>query len=227
MIIGILGPMQEEVDALLKIVENPTRDDRCGFAIWRGRSGGVEVVIIRCGVGTVSSAAATQCLICEFGVTHLINAGIGGGLSDKLRVGHVVLSTSTEYYDVKPQSVLDDNFPNKGVYKADEALLTLAKNAVTTLGIEDIVHSGIITSGNHFVTDSVTKEAVYGNSKAMVSDMEGGSMAQVAFMNNIPFLIIRVISDMSDDSADDTYYEFKANDKKVYELIIEEMLKNI
>ncbi len=227
MIIGILGPMQEEVDALLKIVDCPVREDRCGFPIWRGKVGEVEVVIIRCGVGTVSSAAATQCLICEFGVTHLINAGIGGGLSDKLRVGHVVLSEHTEYYDVSPQSVLDENFPNKGVYPADKTLLELAQQAVVTLGLGQIVHTGGITSGNRFITDSVTKQAVYGDSSAMVSDMEGGAMAQVAFMNGIPFLVIRVISDMSDDSADDTYYEFKANDQKVYELIIAEMLKNL
>lgn len=221
--IGILGAMEEEVQSLIANMENPTATPKAGTIVYQGKLGGKEVCVVKCGIGKVASGAMTQLLISEFGITHAINTGLAGGIKSGIRVGDIVLSTYTEFFDITP-SVVENNFPAKGIYQADPVLLQTAKQAAETLQLTDKVHVGHVTTGDQFITQTQQKKELISRTTAYCNDMEGGAIAQICYINEIPFLIVRIISDLADDTANDTYYDFKQHAPKLCNDIILEML---
>lgn len=180
----------------------------------------------KCGVGKSAAAAMTQLLISEFSIDRAVNTGLAGGLDKNIKVGDVVISTQAEYYDVTP-SVLRENFPNGGIYPADKSLIAAAQKAAKELGIDSKTHTGRVTTGDRFITRTREKKWLLSVTDAMCNDMEGAAIAQTCHNNQKPFLIVRIISDLADDSANDTYFDFKHSAPKLCNDVIMGILKSM
>lgn len=180
---------------------------------WEGVLEGTSVVVVRCGVGKVNAAICAQILADEFHVTAIVNTGIAGSLKKEINIGDIVLSTDALQHDmdatgfgysygVIPQM---DN----SIFQGDEKLLTLAKECCEQVNPDISVFSGRVVSGDQFISDKGKKDWIAEQFHGFCTEMEGAAIAQTAYLNQIPFLIIRAISDKADDSAHMDYAEFE------------------
>ncbi len=207
---GIIGAMESEVRALCNELVNHETVEYAGLSFSTGFLKGKEVVIVKSGIGKVNAALCAQALILKFSVTKIINTGIAGAFAKGLEVFDFVVSTAAVYHDFdttafgyKPGQVpgLPETFP------ADEAL---ADTAVTAFGKTEFakkhkVVKGIVASGDQFISDSAAKRTIQANFDPACVEMEGCAIAQACYLNKVPFVIVRCMSDMADESVEQTY----------------------
>ena len=219
--IGIIGAMDEEVSQLVKKMADVEKVSIAGMDFNKGILCGKDVVIVRSGIGKVNAAMCTQILATYFKVNSVINTGVAGSLKNEINIGDVVISTDALQHDMDATGFGYEPgmIPRMktSIFKADEKLVKIAvescKAAVPSIG----VFEGRVVSGDQFITDKAVKERLINLFSGYCTEMEGAAIAQVAFLNEIPFLIIRAISDKADDSATMDYGEFerKAIDNSV------------
>ncbi len=214
--IGIIGAMDVEVAILLENMKNAEKTTLHGRDFYKGEVGGKKVVVAKCGIGKVAAAVCAQTLIDLFNVTAVINTGIAGGVFEGLKVGDIVVSTKAVQHDfnvmefgyARGYMCTGGNNSCPTQYTADEFLRkTVVKCAEKTL--KNGVHEGVIATGDLFVADAVTKQKIKEKFGAYATEMEGGAIAQTCVLNEIPFVIIRAISDLADGSASDSYEKFE------------------
>ena len=212
MIYGIIGAMDSEIALLTAQMEGATVDTNAGLRFYRGVLCGAQVVVVKCGVGKVNAAACAQQLIDRYQIDALINIGVAGGVSSQLKVLDVVVGTSLVQhdFDLRPfgyvKGYLGEAFggdPLKPTaFVADETLVRRCEEAAkTVVGNEYACYCGVIASGDEFVASADRREAISSEFSAMASEMEGASIAQVATLNQCPFVVLRTISDLADGSA--------------------------
>lgn len=212
-IIGIIGAMDVEVDALKKDMRIKREVKRAGMVFCEGELCGRDAVVVRSGVGKVNAAVCTQILIDEFQVTAVVNTGIAGSLKAEINIGDMVISTDLVHHDMDAVGFGYPlgQIPQMDVFSfaADEELAELAKKACEEVNPEIQVFRGRIVSGDQFVSDRAVKEKIAGNFDGYCTEMEGAAIAQAAFLNGIPFVVVRAISDKADDSATVDYPAFE------------------
>ena len=211
--LGIIGAMQVEVETLVDSLTHKAAHRKAGRTYYTGKLGGLEVVVVQCGVGKVNAAICAQVLCDCFGVTHLVNTGIAGSLCAQLDIGDLVISTDAMYHDFDCVHFGYEmgRVPGMDVtaFPADQALAALALEAAESVH-PGHCHMGRIASGDLFVAEKSAKEAIIGKTRALCTEMEGAAIAHTAYLNGIPFAIIRAISDKADDSAQMDYPTFEA-----------------
>lgn len=212
--LGIIGAMTVEVESLRDSMENVTTYQKAGMTFYEGVLEGVPAVVVVCGVGKVNAAMCVQVLCDCFCVTHVINTGIAGSLSAKLDIGDLVVSSDAMYHDFDCHS-LNPNYPVGQVpglsvlrFHADSALQELAVQAAKYCDTN--VYVGSVASGDQFICQKAVKETIIQNTGALCTEMEGAAIAHTAWRNDVPFVIIRAISDKADDSAQMDYPTFEA-----------------
>ncbi|WP_167957660.1 5'-methylthioadenosine/adenosylhomocysteine nucleosidase [Anaerosporobacter faecicola] len=212
--IGIIGAMEQEVSQLKDKMEVDRTIQKASMIFVSGKLNSKNVVIVRSGIGKVNAAVCTQILVDEFGVDLVINTGIAGSLQNEINIGDIVLSTDAITHDmdatgfgykvgVIPQM---DN----SVFVADEKLRSVAKKVCEEVNPDIQVFEGRVLSGDQFISDRDKKEWLVKEFGGSCTEMEGAAIAQAAYLNKIPFLIIRAISDKADNSAEMDYQEFEA-----------------
>lgn len=210
--LGIIGAMSIEVESLKNSMENLTNHPQTGMAFYEGTLDGLPCVVVECGVGKVNAALCVQVLCDRFGVTHIVNTGVAGSLSNDLDIGDLVISRDVMHhdFDCSPMGYAVGQVPGLPVlrFPADETLQKLALSAVNEV-YPDHCLIGTVASGDQFVSDPVVKERIIANTGALCTEMEGAAIAQAAFRNGVPFVIIRAISDKADDSAQMDYPSFE------------------
>ncbi len=211
--IGIIGAMELEVDTLKAQMAVAARTVRAGMEFWEGTLGKVHVVIVRCGIGKVNAAMCVQILADLFQVTHVINTGIAGSLNAALDIGDIVISRDVIHHDM---DVRVFGYPlgqvpqlNTLAFPADEALIRLAMDSCEEAnpGLHTAV--GRIVSGDQFISGREMKNRLIAEFHADCTEMEGAAIAHAAYLNGLPFVIIRAISDKADDSASMDYPVFE------------------
>ncbi len=212
--IGIIGAMEEEVNQLKKEMTDVRMIKKANMEFHHGFLGEKELVIVRSGIGKVNAAICTQILADEFHVSKVINTGIAGSLDAAIDIGDIVLSTDALQHDVDAVAFGYDLgvIPRMetSTFKADETLVSLAKSVCEEVNTDISVFTGRVVSGDQFIADKAKKEFLTTNFGAMCTEMEGAAIAQAAYLNNIPFLIVRAISDKADNSAEMDYPTFEA-----------------
>jgi adenosylhomocysteine nucleosidase len=210
--IGIIGAMTVEVAMLKKAMSSASVKSRAGLRFYEGELCGLPVIVVRCGVGKVNAAICAQLLISEYRVTHIINTGIAGAILPELRPLDVVLSTDAVEHDVDvtgfgyPATVIPGM---KSVFKADARLLAAAESAGKRLGVK--TRRARIATGDSFIDSAEKKQRIRELCGPACVEMEGAAIAHAAKLNGVPFVIIRSISDMADDSgAADSLFNEKA-----------------
>lgn len=211
--IGIIGAMAQEVASLKEEMEQVSIEKIAGLEFYQGKLKGKEVVVVRSGICKVNAAICTQLLADRFGVTAVINTGIAGSLKKEINIGDIVLSTDALQHDVDATAFgyRPGQIPQmeNSVFKGDEKLIRIAEECCHAVNPELGVFAGRIVSGDQFVSDKEKKKWIAETFDGYCTEMEGAAIAQTASLNQVPFLIIRAISDKADDSAEMDYEEFE------------------
>ena len=211
--LGIIGAMDVEVAALKEKMENKAVRTIAGSDYCEGKLEGLDAVVVQCGVGKVNAALCAQILCSCFGVTHIVNTGIAGSLNAELDIGDFVISTDAVHHDMDAT-----NFgypmcqvPGMSVlsFPANENLAELAYKVADSIH-PGHVRCGRVATGDQFVAEKPLKEKIIRNTGALCTEMEGAAIAHTAWKNEVPFVIIRAISDKADDSAQMDYPTFEA-----------------
>ncbi len=211
--LGIIGAMDEEISQIAELMTDVEETTIAEMTFKKGTIGGKEVVAVRSGIGKVNAAMCTQILATYFNVDSVINTGVAGSLRNEINIGDIVISTDALQHDMDATGFGYELgvIPRMKVstFVADDRLAKLAKEACIEANLGIGVHCGRVVSGDQFITDKATKQRLIDNFDGYCTEMEGAAIAQAAYLNGIPFLIIRAISDKADDSANMDYSEFE------------------
>lgn len=211
--IAIIGAMKSEVEQLTARMEAVQMVSQTGMDFYVGTLAGKEVVVVQCGVGKVNAALCTQILADRFNVSAIINTGIAGSLQAEINIGDVVLSEDAIYHDmdVTVFGYAAGEVPGIGraSFPADHHLIKVAEQSCREANPDIDVFVGRVVSGDQFIMSREKKDWLKANFGGFCTEMEGAAIAHGAWRNEIPFLIIRAISDKADDSAGMTMDEFE------------------
>lgn len=211
--LGIIGAMDQEVARLKADMELVREIKKARMSFCEGRLKGQPVVVVQSGIGKVNAAVCTQILIDEFGVDAVMNTGIAGSLNAQIDIGDIVISTDVLHHDMDAVSFgyAPGQIPQLDVlaFEADEEMASLAEKVCQEVNPDLHVFRGRIVSGDQFVADKASKERIVSQFHGFCTEMEGAAIAQTAYLNGIPFVVIRAISDKADDSASEDYPTFE------------------
>lgn len=207
--IGIIGAMDEEVEKLIAQADITAEETVAGMRFRSGRLADTDVVIVKCGMGKVNAGICAQLLISRFGATHIINTGLAGSLSAELSIGDIIVSTEAVQHDFDVSAIgfKKGEVPFTGLvaFPADRELVSSACRVIADTLPEVNVLAGRICSGDQFISDRAAKERIVADFGGLCCEMEGAAVAQVCRLNDVPFLILRAVSDSADESAGEDF----------------------
>lgn len=230
MILGIIGAMNEELEILLSDMELQDKKTIANMTFNKGKLWNNDVVAVVCGIGKVNAAICTQILVSEYKVDKVINVGVAGGISKDIYPGDVVVAENLVEHDMDTTAFGDAHgqIPRLDTFdfKCDSHLMERAKEACNN--IKNInTFTGRIVSGDVFVADVEKIKWLEKEFNAMACEMEGASIAHTCYLNNVPFVVIRSISDNANNGAHMDYAKFTPIAVKNSTAILKEMLSNM
>lgn len=202
--LGIIGAMDVEISLLRERMANPASTQICGLEFISGSICGVDSVLVKCGVGKVNAALCAQVLIDRFNVTHIINTGAAGAFAKGLGVLDIVISTEVVYHDVDATAWGYEPCTLPGMplaFEADKVLVQAAYTACKESFPQRNCLCGRIASGDQFISSSEQKNTIRKLCNPACVEMEGAAIGHVCVRNGIPFVILRSMSDMADETA--------------------------
>lgn len=209
--IGIIGAMAVEVDDLRHALTEQTQETISGITYYRGKLHGQDVVLAKSGVGKVNAAMCAQTMILQYRPSAIINTGVAGGLEKGVGVLDIVIADDVVQYDVDTTAVGDPigfvSGVNRVSFPSGAALADGLCQAAQALP-DTKVHRGTIATGDRFISSRIEAANIRAQFSALANEMEGGSIGQVCFINEVPFCVVRAISDGEDDGAHMEYLEF-------------------
>ena len=202
--VGIIAAMDSELAGLVAALEQPRQHVLWGLTFYSGLLSGREAVLVKCGVGKVNAARTAQILIDRFEPCALLNSGIAG--ADGL-VQHDFDVTAFGHARGYLCTGGDSSSPT--VFRPDAAVQSALRRAAEEVLGREHVHSGLIATGDQFISGPGQKAAIRQVVSAAAAEMEGGAIAQAAVLSGVPFGVLRVISDLADDTAPDSSDRFE------------------
>ena len=200
--IGVMCATDQELDHLLKKLENKAVEEKLMRSFVTGEYAGVTVVAVVGGVGKVNGAITAQELIQEFGVERLIFTGLAGGLDPTVKIGDVVIGAEILHHDLDMKILENDQFPGMPTdfFPGDPEMMELCR------GLGDNLRFGRIVTGETFVT-AKERDGIIERFHPQCVDMESAAVAQVCWFFRIPLLVIRALSDNADEEVEGAYTE--------------------
>ena len=227
--IGIIGAMSDEVAGLKALMQDTQIIRKASMEFYSGILEGKKVVVVQSGIGKVNAAVCTQILIDDFQAEVVINTGIAGSLNNDINIGDIVVSTDLVHHDVDAGAFgyKKGQVPDMDVFSfgSDDALRSLAVKVCREVNPDIQVFEGRVASGDQFVADHGTKEKIIQNTEGFCTEMEGAAIGQAAYLNKLPYLVIRAISDKADDSAHMDYPTFEKEAIRHSVRLVEGMMK--
>jgi adenosylhomocysteine nucleosidase len=223
-IIGIIGAMEREVKFFIENMKGAEMITRASMAFYEGNLHGKRVVVVKSGVGKVNAAACTQILIDFYNPRPIICTGVAGALREDLDFGDVVISKDVVQYDVDATCFGHElgEIPNLGVkyFQASGELIEIAKKVHDNAFQDKKAVIGRVLTGDQFLSSKERAAFLRNTFEGSCVEMEGGAVGQVCYLNNVPFLIIRSISDRADGRAVADYERFvEETAKRSFELV--------
>ncbi len=210
--IAIVSAMQEELAAVLALMQGQQKQTIAGRDFWQGQLHGREVVVVLTRIGKVAAAATATILIERFGVQRLVFTGVAGGLHPSVQVGDVVVASEFLQHDMDASPLFPRfEVPLTGMsrFEADAGLSRELASAVRLALPEARLHLGLIVSGDRFVSTSLESRALQAVlPDALAIEMEGAAIAQVCADYGVAFAAVRTISDRADDAAHGDFMAF-------------------
>ena len=247
--IGILGAMPEEINGIVSLLKDKTEVVKGMRTYYLGTINNIEVVVVFSRWGKVASATTVTHLIVEFGITELFFTGVAGAINPDLNIGDIVIASSLIQHDLDarpimkrfeipllgktilcpPKEMLDKAVVSIDKLVRDESLIHLVspkqREMFSLSNLKMVV--GQIASGDHFFASSEDKENILAIlPDVLCVEMEGAAVAQVCFEYNIPYVVIRTISDEANDNSVVDFKEFVSQVASRFGVeIIKKMLK--
>jgi len=210
--IGIIAAMQIEIDGIKEKIENAETVTVSGVDFVCGNMGEKRVICAKCGIGKVFAALCAQTMILKFSPDCIVNTGVAGGLADGLKILDVVVARDVVQHDMDTSPLGDPVGLLSGInivnIPCNEKVSAALSDCVKAEGINCI--TGTVATGDQFVCTEEKRQYIKNTFNASACEMEGGAIGQVCYVNEVPFGIIRAISDGGDDSASMDYPTFAA-----------------
>lgn len=204
---GIVCAGDEELAPFLPMMDHCKVIEKARLKFYEGQIDGTEVVALFSGVCKVNAAIASQILIDIFDVNAIINSGTAGGMDPRLKIFDTVISTEVCYHDVA-QDILTEFHPwMKSVFfEADQKLIELSKAAVEKTKFPGKVFWGRMVTGESFITEE-GRQKINDEFAPLTVDMETASIAHVCYVNHIPFISVRCVTDTAEESGVSNFEE--------------------
>ncbi len=229
--LGIIGAMDEEVAKLKEQMTEVQVRKKANMEFVQGVMEGKQVVVVRSGIGKVNAGICAQILVDDYRVDGIINTGIAGSLRAEINIGDIVISTDAVQHDMDAVAFGYPlgQIPRMDVFsfEADKELAKLAEDCCHRVIPQVGIFHGRVASGDAFIANHERKTKIVNEFDAFCCEMEGAAIAQAAYLNGIPFLIIRAISDKADDSASMDYPAFEAMAIENSVKLIKEMVVHV
>ena len=223
--------MQEEFEEIQNIMKNCDEKRIKEISFITGKIEGQNCVIVQSGIGKVNSARVTQMMIDNFDIEYIMNLGSAGALNPMLKIGDIVIGDELVQHDFDITAFGHAKGYITGVgdrVYSDKYLIEKFENAIENLEDRNYeIKTGTIASGDVFCTEIEMKNQIYANFKADCVEMEGAAIAQVSYLNNVPFIVIRSISDTPNGNNAITFDQFVELASKRCARILKEVLKDI
>lgn len=229
--IGIIGAMEEEIALLQQKSNIISEEEIIGLTFYKGTLHNKNMILVKSGIGKVNAALCTQILIDRFHVDCVINVGVAGAVYKQLSIGDIVISEDAVQHDMDT-SVFGDPIGiiprmKESYFKADKTLIDLAKKCSTTLTSKARVFTGRIASGDQFISTPQGKQKIWQTVQGYCAEMEGAAIAHACYVNHIPFVIIRSISDDAENKAHIAYEQFVKIAAENSSELLEKMFENM
>lgn len=218
--IGIIGALSIEIEGLLEKMSGVSEESYSGITYVRGTLNGMDAVVAKCGIGKVNAAVCAQTMILKYRPKIIVNTGVAGAISSKVRIGDIIVATSVVYHDLDTTPICEGT--KKGhILELDKAYIQCDPTVAAGLrAAAGECHGGIVASGDQFINCSYVKAKILHDFDATACEMEGAAIAHVCELNNMPFGIVRTISDNADDMSDFDFADFvKEAAKKSVDII--------
>ncbi len=220
--IAIMGAMVEEIEPLLEFLGTYESVEVADNTYYTAEYKGLELVIAYSKIGKVFASLTASTMIQKFGAEKLLFSGVAGAINPKLKIGDLIAATSLCQHDLDitafghPYGFV----PEGGVFvESDKTLLAIANDVASDL--EKPLLEGVIATGDQFVADEVRKDWIESTFNADALEMEGASVAVVCDAFDVPFFILRAISDSADMDAGFSFDEFlKSSAKESAQFVI-------
>ena len=204
MLIGIIGAMDIEVQALKNLMSGAEVKKISGIDFYKGNINGTDAVVAVAGVGKVNAAVCAQTMILTYSPDMLINVGVAGGLHKEFKIGDIAVADAVVEHDMDTSPIGDPKGLISGInmveMKCDGKISdTLASVSASLDGIS--VKRGIIASGDQFISSDEQRMRIISDFGAIAAEMEGASIGHVCVMNDVPFGVLRAISDGANDDS--------------------------
>ena len=224
--IGIIGAMQQEIAILKDLIDVGKVEKLMHVEFTVGTLHGKEVVLLESGIGKVNVAIATTLLLEKFNIDVVINTGSAGGIKADAQVGDVVISESVAYHDVDVTGFGYEFGQVPGlpeVFESDADLILKVESVLKAVDVRYL--KGQIVTGDAFVNRPEQLARIKDHfSDAVALEMEAAAVAQVCHIANIPFVVLRALSDIAGKESEISFEAFlpkaaKASSKMVSELV--------
>lgn len=224
-LIGIIGAMDIEVDGIVSSMTNIEKKKISGIQFYKGILFDKDVVVAKCGIGKVFAAICAQTMILEYNPCAIVNTGVAGSLEKGFNILDVAIAKSVVQHDMDTSAIGDPKGLISGinVIYFDASCKVSSALKAASLNTQCCVKEGVIASGDKFIADPKEKEMINGEFGAIACEMEGASIGHVCYVNNVPFGILRTISD--GDGAEMDYMTFAPKAALQATEIIKEFIK--
>lgn len=225
-----MGAMEEEVSCLQDIITVHNSINKAGMVFFEGKLEGKDVILVHSGIGKVNAAICAQILIDIFGVERILFTGVAGAVATKLRIGDIVIGSDVMYHDLDCTQFGYElgQVPRLKVraFPADKELVRLAREAAARVG-ESGVFVGRILTGDRFIADRCLAMELGSKLGGLCTEMEGAGVGHTCYLNGIPFLLIRCISDQANGTAPADFSKFYREAAKTATMIIKYILNDM
>lgn len=203
--IGIICAVGMELEPFLPLIKNCITSTKAMLTFYEGQIGSTNVIATFCGVGKTNATIATQILIDTFDAQAIINSGTAGGMDTTLQIFDTVICTESVAHDVAEDVLTTISSWIPSIYfKSDKDLLSHAKQAAAELGREKHIFYGRMVTGDKFIEDE-GRDSILSTFSPLTVDMETASVAHVCYVNNVPYIAVRTITDTANDTGTDNF----------------------
>lgn len=225
--IGIIGAMPIETEEICKQMTDVSQATIAGIDYVKGNLWGTDAVVATCGAGKVFAAICAQTMILHFHPDYVINVGVAGTLSPLLHIGDLAIATDTVQHDYDVSALgapIGELSKINVIYlPCDPTLVAKAQQAAEAVGINYV--KGVIATGDQFISAQARKNVIIELFDGIACEMEGGAIGHTCYVNGVPYLVLRAISDEADGGAPTDFVEFATKSARNTVSILKEMLK--
>jgi adenosylhomocysteine nucleosidase len=225
--IAILGAMDEEITLLKQSINGLVEHQHAHLTLYSGELNGIEVVLVKCGIGKVAAAVATTVIVDKFAPDYVVNTGSAGGFDQALSIGDVVIANEVVHHDADLTHfgyALGQCAGMPETYICDATLINAAEKAASILG-EVNTKRGLICTGDAFIgSDEAAAKLLADFPAIAAAEMEGVAIGQTCYLLNVPFLVIRSLSDIAGKASTVSFQTYLEQAAKHSALLVMEML---